>query len=96
LAPFFLICSNLLAIADDPFDVLLVISLTGVALFIFAIRLLHASRRDLGAAWTPRSAPAEGDVLITDSIYAVRQQRVRNTCPRVSLFRFLLDSYLLT
>jgi protein-S-isoprenylcysteine O-methyltransferase Ste14 len=73
VAPFLFIFSDWLAFADYPFSIPPLSSLTGVAMFILAIWLLHASHRDLGAAWTPRSAPAEGGVLITDGIYAKRR-----------------------
>lgn len=70
VAPFFFIFSDWLAFADYPFRVPPFVGLTGIGLFIVATWLLHASHRDLGTAWTPRSAPAEGETLVTDGIYA--------------------------
>lgn len=70
VAPFLFIFTDWLAFANYPFGVPPAIAWTGLVLFAFSIWLLHASHRDLGEAWTPGPAPAQGAVLITDGIYA--------------------------
>jgi protein-S-isoprenylcysteine O-methyltransferase Ste14 len=67
--PLVYIFSPWLDFADFPFPMSVAPRLLGVALFVFAIWLLHRSHADLGKLWSPTVEFVEGHTLVAWGAY---------------------------
>jgi protein-S-isoprenylcysteine O-methyltransferase Ste14 len=68
--PMFYIFSPWLDFANLPVEIPLALRALGVALFVFAIWLLHRSHADLGRQWSPTVEFKDDHALVTEGVYA--------------------------
>jgi len=67
--PLFYMFSPWLDFADYPFEMPVPARAFGVALFVFAIWLLHRSHADLGRQWSPTVEFKDDHKLVTQGVY---------------------------
>ncbi|MFC1611409.1 protein-S-isoprenylcysteine O-methyltransferase [Myxococcota bacterium] len=67
--PLFYMFSPWLDFANLPFEMPLALRVIGVALFVFAIWLLHRSHADLGKHWSPTVELKHDHALVSEGVY---------------------------